>query len=191
MIPKKIFFTKGVGVHKDRLTSFELALREAGVEKCNLVSVSSILPPNCTIIPKEEGLKHLNPGQITFCVIARNETNEPNRLMAAAIGVAIPKVPVFMDISEHHSFGEVAKKAGEYAEDLAATMLATTLGIEFDINIAWDERKQIYKASGYIFKTSKSASQPKGIKMDYGLPYLLLQYSSNKKSYFYMKDANK
>ncbi len=91
MIPKKIFFTKGVGVHKDRLTSFELALREAGVEKCNLVSVSSILPPNCKIIPKEEGLKHLNPGQITFCVIARNETNEPNRLIAAAIGVAIPK----------------------------------------------------------------------------------------------------
>ena len=91
MIPKKLFFTKGVGVHKDRLTSFELALRDAGVEKCNLVSVSSILPPNCSIIPKEEGLKHLNPGQITFCVIARNETNEPNRLMAAAIGVAVPK----------------------------------------------------------------------------------------------------
>jgi len=164
MIPKKIFFTKGVGVHKDRLTSFELALREAGVEKCNLVSVSSILPPNCTIIPKEEGLKHLNPGQITFCVIARNETNEPNRLMAAAIGVAIPKVPVFMDISEHHSFGEVAKKAGEYAEDLAATMLATTLGIEFDINIAWDERKQIYKASGHIFKTSNICQSAEGNK---------------------------
>lgn len=165
MIPKKIFFTKGVGVHKDRLTSFELALREAGVEKCNLVSVSSISPPNCKIIPKEEGLKHLNPGQITFCVIARNETNEPNRLMAAAIGVAIPKdTSVYGYLSEHHSFGEIAKKAGEYAEDLAATMLATTLGIEFDINRAWDERKQIYKASGHIFKTSNICQSAEGNK---------------------------
>jgi pyruvoyl-dependent arginine decarboxylase (PvlArgDC) len=29
MIPKKVFFTKGVGVHKDQLASFELALRQA------------------------------------------------------------------------------------------------------------------------------------------------------------------
>ena len=42
MTPKKIFFTKGVGVHKDKLSSFEVALRSAGIEKCNLVYVSSI-----------------------------------------------------------------------------------------------------------------------------------------------------
>lgn len=116
-IPKAAFLTKGVGIHKDRLASFELALRDAGIEKCNLVSVSSILPPKCKIIPKDEGLKNLSPGQITFCVYARNDTNEPNRLIAAAIGVALPKdtrlpkdTSIYGYLSEHHSFGEVAKK---------------------------------------------------------------------------------
>ncbi|WP_179294037.1 pyruvoyl-dependent arginine decarboxylase [Candidatus Methanoperedens nitratireducens] len=165
MIPKIVFLTKGVGVHRDKLASFELALRDAGIEKCNLVSVSSILPPQCKIIPKDEGLKLLSPGGITFCVYARNETNEPNRLISAAIGVAIPKdTGIYGYLSEHHSFGEVGKKAGEYAEDLAATMLATTLGVEFDINKAWDERKQIYKASGHIFKTTHIIQSAEGNK---------------------------
>ncbi len=165
IIPKIVFLTKGVGIHRDKLASFELALRDAGIEKCNLVSVSSILPPHCKIIPKDEGIKLLNPGGITFCVFARNETNEPNRLISAAIGVAIPKdTGVYGYLSEHHSFGEVGKKAGEYAEDLAATMLATTLGIEFDINKAWDERKQIYKASGHIFRTTHIIQSAEGNK---------------------------
>jgi len=56
-------------------------------------------------------------------------------------------------LSEHHSFGETEEKAGEYAEDLAASMLASTLGVEFDSNQAWDEREQIYKVSGKIVKT--------------------------------------
>jgi arginine decarboxylase len=133
LIPKHIFFTKGVGVHKDKLASFELALRKAGIEKCNLVYVSSIFPPECKIITREKGLKLIKPGQITFCVMARGETNEPNRLISSAVGLAVPKDRKHYGyISEHHSFGETARKAGDYAEDLAATMLATTLGIAFD-----------------------------------------------------------
>jgi len=164
-IPTKIFFTKGVGTHKDRLASFELALRNAGIEKCNLVYVSSIFPPRCKIITKEEGLKQLEPGQITFCVMARNETNEPNRLISSAIGVAVPRDSnTYGYLSEHHSFGEKAEIAGEYTEDLAATMLATTLGIEFDSATAWEEREQIYKASGYIFKTSNICQTAEGNK---------------------------
>lgn len=156
MVPTKLFLTKGSGMHKDRLASFEAALREAGIEKCNLVYVSSILPPNCKIISKEEGVKLLSAGQITFCVMARTENNEPNRLVSAAIGVAVPtdKANQYGYLSEHHSFGETGKKAGDYAEDLAATMLATTLGIEFDSDKAWEEREQIYKSSGNIFKTT-------------------------------------
>ena len=154
MVPKKLFLTKGIGVHKDKLASFELALRQAGIEKCNLVYVSSILPPKCEIISKEDGLKILNPGQITFCVMARIETNEPNRLISSSIGIAVPKDNNnYGYLSEHHSFGETAKKAGEYAEDLAATMLATTLGVEFDAETAWKEREQIYKSSGHIIQT--------------------------------------
>ena len=153
-IPKKVFFTKGVGVHKEQLSSFELALRDAGIAPYNLVTVSSIFPSNCQKISREEGVKLLNPGSIVFCVLARNATNEPNRLIAASIGTALPQDNSHYGyLSEHHPFGEKADKAGEYAEDLAATMLATTIGIEFNSNAAWDEREQVYKASGKIFKT--------------------------------------
>jgi len=165
MIPTKVFFTKGVGVHKDRLASFELALRKAGIEKCNLVYVSSIFPPKCKIISKEEGMTQLSPGQITFCVMARSETNEPNRLVSAAIGLAVPKdSETYGYLSEHHGFGETDEKTGEYAEDLAATMLASTLGIEFDSNTAWEEREQVYKASGKIFKTTNFVQSAQGNK---------------------------
>ncbi len=164
-VPKKLFLTKGVGVHKDKLASFELALRNAGIETCNIVYVSSILPPNCKIISKKAGVGFLKPGQITFCVMARSETCEPNRLISAAIGIAMPKDQNnYGYLSEHHSFGEVARKAGDYAEDLAATMLATTLGIEFDPDQAWDERKQIYKASENIFKTRHTCQTAEGNK---------------------------
>jgi arginine decarboxylase len=165
MIPTKIFLTKGVGAHKDRLASFELALRNAGIEKCNLVTVSSIFPPNCRVIPREEGLKQLKSGEITFCVLARSETNEPNRLISSSIGLAIPKDHNnYGYLSEHHAHGEKGDKSGEYAEDLAATMLATTLGIEFDSNLAWEEREQVYKASGHVFKTTNITQSAEGHK---------------------------
>ena len=157
MVPKKVFFTKGVGTHKDKLASFELALRKAGIEKQNLVYVSSILPPNCKIISKEKGIKELKPGQITFCVMARSDSNEPNRLISSSIGLAVPKDREnYGYLSEHHGFGETDEKSGNYSEDLAATMLATTLGIEFNPDKAWDERKQEYQASGKIFKTKNT-----------------------------------
>jgi arginine decarboxylase len=39
-------------------------LRNAGIEKCNLVQVSSIFPPGCKMIPKSQGLKYLVPGAL-------------------------------------------------------------------------------------------------------------------------------
>lgn len=164
-VPGRIFFTKGVGRHKDYLQSFELALREAKIEKCNLVTVSSIFPPSCKRIPTDEGLKVLQPGQITFAVMARNATNEPNRLIAASIGVAQPSDNTqYGYLSEHHPFGETDEKAGEYAEDLAATMLATTLGVDFDPNTDWDEREKLYKMSGKIVKTFNVTQSAEGHK---------------------------
>jgi arginine decarboxylase len=149
MIPKEVFFTKGVGKHKEQLQSFEMALRAAGIEKCNIVCVSSIFPPGCKMVQRSHGLEKLKPGQITFCVLARNETSEPNRLLAASIGLAIPaNKSIYGYLSEHHSFGETEEKAGEYAEDLAASMLASTLGIKVNDNLGWDEKEQIYKLGG-------------------------------------------
>lgn len=163
--PTKIFFTKGVGRHKDYLQSFELALRQAGIEKCNLVMVSSIYPAGCKRLTKEQGTQLLEPGSITFCVMARNFTNEPNRLVATSIGVALPSDESHYGyISEHHPFGETEKVAGEYAEDLAATMLATTLGVEFNPETAWNERENVYKQSGKIFKTFNVTQSAEGDK---------------------------
>ena len=163
MIPNKIFFTKGMGRHKERLASFELALRDAGIEKFNLVTVSSIFPPSCKTISKEEGLKYLKPGEVVHCVMARIDTNENNRLVATSIGVAIPADgSQYGYLSEHHTHGETDEKAGDYAEDLAASMLATTLGIEHDENMGWDEREQVYKMSGKIIKTRNVTQSAEG-----------------------------
>jgi len=165
MVPKRVFFTKGVGKHIHELQSFELALRNAGIEKCNIVNVSSIVPPRCKIISREKGVQELKPGNITYCVMSRNSTNEPNRLIGSAIGVAVPKEKdSYGYISEHHSRGETARKAGDYAEDLAASMLATTLGLEFNADKAWDERKQEYKMSGRFVRTQSIAQTSKGDK---------------------------
>jgi len=162
-VPKRIFFTKGVGRHKDYLQSFELALRDADLEQQNLVTVSSIYPPGCKRISKGIGLRELEPGQITFVVMARNATNEANRLVAASIGVAIPTDgTTYGYLSEHHPFGETQRVAGDYAEDLAATMLATTLGVDFDPDKAWDEREQMYKASGKLFKSFNITQSAEG-----------------------------
>ncbi len=165
ILPKKIFFTKGVGVHKERLASFEMALRAAGIEFLNLILVSSIFPPGCKRISKEEGVKLVQPGEVIFCVYDRLETNEPNRLIAASVGAAIPADETqYGYLSEHHGYGETEEKAGEYAEDLAASMLATTLGIEFDPNTAWSEREQLYKMSGKIVKTMNMTQSAIGNK---------------------------
>src|ERR1700685_3758663 len=167
-VPKAIFFTNGVGVHKDRLSSFELALRDAGIEKATLVTVSSIFPPHCKEMSRKEGEKLIMPGQIVHCVMARQDTNEPNRLIAASIGLARPADPKrYGYLSEHHSYGETAKKAGDYAEDLAATMLATTLGIDFDAEKAWSDRDQVFKMEKRILKTrnvvQSADGNPKGL----------------------------
>ena len=165
MVPQKVFFTKGVGRHKEMLQSFEAALRDAGIEKFNIVSVSSIYPPGCKNVSRMQGLKELSPGEVVFCVMARNATNESNRLLASSIGLALPAdTSHYGYLSEHHSFGETDQKAGEYAEDLVATMLATTLGIDFNPETSWDEREQIYKASGKIFSTSHICQSAEGNK---------------------------
>ena len=154
-VPKEVFFTKGLGVHKFRLSSFEDALRNAGVANQNLVSVSSILPPGCKIIPKQEGLEKLQPGSIRYTVISRIETNEHGRRIAASIGLAQPKEPTQWGyLSEVHEYGFTQRESADMAEDLAASMLGTTLGIEVDPDKAWSEREKLYKATGLIIHTS-------------------------------------
>ena len=165
-VPRFFFLTNGVGKHKENLSSFEVALRDAGISAYNLVTVSSIIPPGCKQITKEQGVQMLKPGEIVFLVLARNSTNEPHRLLASSIGLAMPRDETIHGyLSEWHGFGVTDEEAGEYSEDLAAQMLASTLGLDFDINTSWDEREQVFKSSGKIIRTAnitQSAVAQKG-----------------------------
>ena len=165
ILPKKIFLTKGVGVHKEKLSSFELALRDAGIAPYNIVRVSSIYPPYCKLISTQAGVKYLSPGQILFSVVAEAATNEPNRLIAASIGMALPKKPEqYGYLSEAHTYGWTDKKTGEYAEDLAASMLATILGVKFDPESSYDKKKETWKISNQIVKTAANTISAVGDK---------------------------
>ena len=162
-LPTSVFLTKGIGVHRHRLTSFELALRDADIEQQNLVSISSILPPACKLVAREQGVAALRPGEITFAVMARDETNEPGRRVHASIGLARPADPAMYGyIAEHHGFGMTAQESGDYTEDLAASMLASTLGIEFDPGAAWNERKKLYEHSQLIVESLSVTAAAEG-----------------------------
>lgn len=164
-LPSRIFLTKGKGIATTKLVSFEMALRDAGISQLNLVRVSSIFPPFCKMIKAEVGMKELQPGAINFVILSENTTNEPGRQIAASVGVAIPaERGTHGYISEHHSYGETDKKAGDFAEDLAAQMLATTLGVEFDPEKSWDERKEIWKISKKIVRTMAVTETARGDK---------------------------
>src|SRR5271165_4219861 len=159
--PTRIFLTKGVGVHRNALTAFEFALRDADIEQQNLVYVSSILPPRCEVIAREAGVELLKPGDITFCVLARAETNEFGRHVYASLGLAKPAdSDMYGYISEQHGYGMTAEASGEQAEDLAATMLASTLGLDFDPEGAWNERKQPYEHSQLIIDSTPITAAP-------------------------------
>jgi arginine decarboxylase len=154
-VPRKVFFTKGVGRHRHKFVSFELALRDAGIQHQNLILVSSIFPPRCKILSKRDGLPKLIPGQITFCVFATNYTNEKSRLIAASVGLAVLEDKNgYGYLSEYYGLGVSEEKAGRYAEDLAASMLASSLEIDFDDNLEFESKEHLFKMSGKIIKTT-------------------------------------
>jgi arginine decarboxylase len=164
-VPRHAFFVRGKGLHRQKLVSFEMALRHAGISRFNLVRVSSIFPPHCTIIAPKVGLAQLQAGEVAYCVMIDAATNEPNRLVSAAVGLARPRDAArFGYLSEHHGHGETARKAGEYAEDLAATMLATILGVAFDSTKNYDERKEVYRMSGQIVGSRSIVQSAEGHK---------------------------
>jgi arginine decarboxylase len=165
MVPTSMFFTRGVGKHRYNLQSFEVALRNAGIAHCNLVKVSSIFPPGCKIVPRRSGLKKLTAGQMTYCVLAEARTDEPSRLVSAGVGLAIPAGRgEYGYISEHHAFGMTERKTADLVEDMAASMLASTLGLEFDADADYDERREIYRMSGRIVTTRAVVQSAEGDK---------------------------
>ncbi len=160
IVPSRLFLTRGKGQHKEKLASLEQALREAGIAPFNLVKTSSIFPPHCQLISRREGIKLLKPGQILFLVMSENATNEAHRLISASVGLAIPNDSNHYGyLSEHHSFGQDEKEVGQYAEDLAADMLATTLGKDFDLKQIWNEEKSVYEITNTLQVRTQNITQ--------------------------------
>jgi arginine decarboxylase len=157
IVPAKVFLTRGVGRHREKLVSFEQALRRAGIAPFNLVRVSSIFPPHCRLVPRGEGLKLLRPGQILFVVLSENVTDEPSRRISASIGVAIPKDPArFGYLAEHEDFGLTEKEAGLHTESLAAEMLATKMGESLKNGA---KGRKTYRITNGLDLTTRSVSQ--------------------------------
>ena len=160
MVPSRIFLTRGLGRHKEKLASFELALREAEISPYNLVKISSIFPPHCRLISRDEGLPHLKHGQILHLVMSECATDEAHRWIAASVGVARPNTPgQYGYLAEYHSFGQDEAEAGQHAEDLAAFMLATIVGRDFDLSEIWDEEKSEYRLSDSLIVTTRNITQ--------------------------------
>ena len=127
--------------------------------------ISSIFPPKAKLVSRKEGLKLINPGQILFTIYSKNQTNEPHRLISASVGVAQPKDRTkYGYLSEYEAFGQNEKVAGDYAEDIAAQMLASSLGIDFDPDKSWDEKRQQWTISDKIYKTQNITQTAKGDK---------------------------
>ncbi len=157
IVPTKVFLTRGKGRHKEKLISFERALREAGISPFNLVRVSSIFPPHCHLISREEGVELLKPGQILFVVLSENATEESQQVIAASIGLAVPNDPAgFGYLAEHEAAGQSEREAGDYTEYLAAEMLATKMGQNLKER---DKGRESYRTTSGLTMKTMSLSQ--------------------------------
>jgi arginine decarboxylase len=165
LVPKAVFLTKGVGVHSERLNSFEEALRDARISSINLVTVSSIVPPYCQLLDIEEGLKLLSPGQLTFSVISKCDCNEEGRLMSAAVAILLPDNPDdYGYISEFHSHGMEAEEVEDWVCDQAAELYASAKGLKINWKRAWSPIDEKYTLAERSFSPKYVVSMASGKK---------------------------
>jgi len=115
-VPSEVFFVSGIGRHTARVASFERALRDAGVEPYNLVTVSSIFPPDADVVETHEGVGRLGAGQVVHAVLGRETAEDEAR---ASVGVARPD-------EGHGYFVEGDGVTGDEAETLAREMVETS-----------------------------------------------------------------
>lgn len=151
LIPTKVFSTFGVGHHEQQLTAFQLALKAAGIHRLNHICVSSILPPECEVLSRPNGVCLVPPGALTFGAYDKLSTMQLG-VISAACGIAIPKDPkMYGYLSEHHSHEQSSIDAANYAADLAAQMLAAEYNLDYVIGLKGDERQEQFNRFQHIF----------------------------------------
>jgi len=177
LVAKELFLTKGKGVHEDRLTSFEYALRDAGIAGTNLVLISSIFPPKAKLISRKEGLKKIKAGQILFTIYSKNQTKEPHRVCSASVGIAQPKdTERYGYLSEYESFGQMNFKL----EIMLKILLHKCWHLlwEFPLMLIKTGMKKDNNGQSLVKFTIliMLLNLPRVIKMENGLLYLQLRF---------------
>jgi arginine decarboxylase len=163
IVPGRVFLVRGKGQHREKLVSFEKALREAGIAPFNLVRVSSIYPPHCRFVGRAAGLKRLLPGQILFVVLSENTTDEPGALISASVGMAVPDDPSHYGyLAEHSDVGKSARDISLHTEYLAAEMLATKLGEKLREPGPGEFAKVFRVSNGLSLKTRSKTQTARG-----------------------------
>ncbi|HSQ79061.1 MAG TPA: arginine decarboxylase, pyruvoyl-dependent [Candidatus Bathyarchaeia archaeon] len=164
IVPSKVFLVRGKGQHREKLVSFEKALREAGIAPYNLVRVSSIYPPHCRLVGKAAGVKLLHYGQILFVVLSENATEEPGALISSSVGMAVPDDPSHYGyLAEHSDVGKSARDISLHTEYLAAEMLATKLGEKLREPKPGEFAKVFKVSNGLSLKTRSMTQTAKGV----------------------------
>jgi len=101
VVPKEFFVTSGKATDQvSALNAFDLALIRAGIAQCNLVNVSSILPPNARQVRRR---RRLPIGAITHAVLARMDGNE-GETVGAGIAWVWEKEQRYGIVAEAHGY---------------------------------------------------------------------------------------
>jgi arginine decarboxylase len=118
MIPKEFFVTSGKALSNvSKLNAFDQALENAGIGQCNLVPVSSILPPKC----KEIKWRKMPVGSITHIVMARMD-GEKETTIGAGVAWAWEKNKKYGIVAE--AYGYMGQKALEEALEIKVKEMA-------------------------------------------------------------------
>lgn len=81
-----IYLTTGQGTGKTQLSAFDSALQDAGVYNYNLITLSSVIPPNTTVIQQKYVTPEKDYGHRLYVVKAEHRSQETGKYIGAAIG---------------------------------------------------------------------------------------------------------
>jgi arginine decarboxylase len=82
----KIYLTTGVGFGKTPISAFDSALRDAGVDNFNLLTLSSVVPPGAEVVFEKYVPEGDQWGNKLYCVMAEIRTRESGQFIGAALG---------------------------------------------------------------------------------------------------------
>uniref|UniRef100_A0A6C0JFK3 arginine decarboxylase n=1 Tax=viral metagenome TaxID=1070528 RepID=A0A6C0JFK3_9ZZZZ len=95
-IPHEYFITKGKGESNAgsaglpfETGSYDAALNNAGIENCNVIEYTSVIPTEAKLISKEAGLKRLQWGEVLEVIKAQSNGRRGSKISAAVITTTI------------------------------------------------------------------------------------------------------